>query len=229
MDPRYERLRLEVEQYFTPEHRADEPSDIRRSPSGAYELEVTPYHTKPGAWDYSRGVVRRSRDRTVVADIKRNYGSFWHAWVQQSGNEYLLCGEDYQGYSVINLTSGTHHRHFPEEAYAGGGFCWVAAYPSPDGRTLAVDGCFWACPYELVIYDLAEPERIPLPELHRIGDLYACKGWGADGDFVFERHYEVRASDGVRIDALPIEEINALLRQPGAITGKSELIHWRRR
>jgi hypothetical protein len=229
MDPRYQSLRSEVEQYFTPEHRSDEPVEVRLSPSGAFVLEVSSYHTRPGAWDYSRGVVRRARDGRIVADVKRNHGSFWHAWVSRGdGSEYLLCGEDYQGYSIINLRSGVQHRYFPEEAYNGTGFCWVAAYPSPDGRTVAVDGCYWACPYELVLYDFTEPETLPLRELDRISDLRACKGWTPEGDFVFERHYEVRASDEARLDSLPSEEVNRLLRDPNAIVGKSEISIWRR-
>jgi hypothetical protein len=74
--------------------------------------------------------------------VKRNFGHFWHSWIEHAdGNEYLLCGEDYQGYSVINLTAGRCTAYFPEEGYKGRGFCWTAAFPSPDRRVLAVDGC----------------------------------------------------------------------------------------
>ena len=35
----------------------------------------------------------------------------------------------------------------------------VAAYLSPDGHTLAVDGCHWACPYEYRFFDFTDPAR----------------------------------------------------------------------
>lgn len=228
-DKRYQEIRNEVEKYFTPQNRLDEPAEQHRSPSGVYELEISSYSTEAGAWHFSRGIVRTTSDQSVVADVKRNFASFWHAWVPHpNGHEYLLCGEDYQGYSVIDLATGAHHRYFPEDAYKGTGFCWTAAYPSRDGTIVAVDGCYWACPYELVFFDFSEPERLPFPEIQRISDVYACKGWQEDGSFVFERHYEVRARDGVRLDDLPAEDLDLLLKQREPTEGKSEVRAWRR-
>ena len=54
---------------------------------------------------------------------------------------------------MVNLTRRLTHTYFPEEAYNGGGFCWAAAYPSPDCSLLAVDGCYWGAPYEVVLYE----------------------------------------------------------------------------
>lgn len=121
----------------------------------------------------------------VVADVKRNYGIFWFAWVQRGDREYLLCGEDYQGYNVIDLNFGPNVLTFPHEAYKGMGFCWTAAYPSPTGDTIAVEGCYWACPYELVFYDFTNPSRSPLPELFRVEDLERAEGWVSDHEFRF--------------------------------------------
>jgi len=38
-------------------------------------------------------------------------------------------------------------------------FCWAATVLSPDGRTLLVDGCHWACPYEYRFYDFTDPAK----------------------------------------------------------------------
>lgn len=121
----------------------------------------------------------------LLDDVRRNYGLFWFAWVTRDGLDYLLCGEDYQGYNVIDLAGGRNVLTFPEAAYKGGGFCWTAVHPSPSGRTLAVEGCYWACPYELVFYDLPEPTRSPLPELGRVQDLYDIKGWTGEHQFLY--------------------------------------------
>jgi hypothetical protein len=47
----------------------------------------------------------------------------------------------------------------------------VAVYPSPDGLVLAVDGCYWACPYEIVFFDFANPASLPLPEIDRCEEV----------------------------------------------------------
>jgi hypothetical protein len=99
--------------------------------------------------------------------------------------EYLLCGEDYQGYNVIDLKREVNELTFPPEAYEGQGFCWGAAYPSPTGQLIAVDGCYWGGPNEVVIFDFAVPCLSPLPELTRIEDTLNVKGWLNDTEFEF--------------------------------------------
>jgi hypothetical protein len=42
-------------------------------------------------------------------------------------------------------------------------------------RFLAVEGCYWACPYELAI--ISEPLFRPLPELFRAEALDVTVGW----------------------------------------------------
>lgn len=133
----------------------------------------------------------------VIADVRRNYGIFWHEWCEYSnGFEYLLCGEDYQGYNVINLDRQTNNSFFPDSAYEGHGFCWAKVFASPGGNFLAVDGCYWACPYELVLYDFTEPDLLPLKELTRIDDLRDSEGWINENTFLISREVECRKSDG---------------------------------
>lgn len=229
MDPRYQQRRVEMEKFFTPENEINEPPKIHQSPSGKYELTISRYHTKPKSWDYSRGIVNRLADNAAITDIKRNYAAFWHAWVNhRNGSEYLLCGEDYQGYSVINLGTGEHHIHFPERGYSGGGFCWAKVSPSPDGIVLAVEGCIWAGPYELVFQDFSNPEQLPLPELSRIEDVAECPGWKDNGTFVFQRGFDVRASDGALLEQLPEDEQERLYKIPKAIGYKTETGEWHR-
>ncbi len=93
------------------------------------------------------------------------------------GQEFLLCGEDYQGYNVIDLERGENKVFFPAEGFDGHGFCWTQVHPSPDGLVLAVEGCYWACPYALVLYDFCNPSKLPLPELARLEEYYDVIGW----------------------------------------------------
>jgi hypothetical protein len=208
MDEQYQERRSHIERFFIPEHKIAGSGKKVVAPTGNYELEIYRYSTGPNSWDYSRGIVRRLADNLVVADIKRNYGHFWHAWVNHpDGNEYLLCGEDYQGYTVVNLTAGTSEAFFPEKGYKGFGFCWTGAYSSPDGLVLAVDGCVWACPYEIVFFDFSDPANLPLPEIDRCEDITdPVIGWIDNETFVFTVCYEVRKADGIKYSDLSDQE-----------------------
>lgn len=163
------------------------------SPSGAFLLAIDRYATGPRTWQYSRGLVTRVSDGKVIADVKRNYGHFLHSWVQHpNGKEYLLCGEDYQGYMVVELSSADVKIHLPCSAENGGGFCWAAIRPSPDGTVLAVQGCIWAAPYDLVFYDFSEPLNLPLVEIGRVEEIGEMIGWESDSIFAVEHEFTVR-------------------------------------
>lgn len=211
MDVRYLKKRESVEAFFTETALVRDDRQVVVSPFGDYELTIDPYSTGPHTWKYSRGRVRRSKSPDVIADVKRNYGHFWHAWVRHAnGNDYLLCGEDYQGQTVVNLSTGGTVSYFPEEGHDGTGFCWTVAFPSPDTRFLAVEGCVWACPYEVVFFDFSDPDQLPYPELLRVADLYDSLGWQDDGSFRMTREIEVRKSDGKPYEDLSEDEQVAL-------------------
>lgn len=206
----YQLWREEIQQFFDPKNIEGE-SQIHHSPSKDFSLSIERYKTGENTWSYTRGIVTDTKSGKIIADIKRNYSHFWHAWSQHhNGNEYLLCGEDYQGQTVVNLTKGTVTNYFPEEGFKGAGFCWTAAYPSPDSRILAVEGCYWACPYEVVFFDFTDPDHLPYKELKRVWDIGKVKGWNDDGTFVVEKEVEIRKSDGIPYDELSQEEQDAL-------------------
>lgn len=218
LDERYMERRKRVEGMFTVEKLKPDSIRVELSPSGKYQLEIRTYTTGEKTWDYTRGIVTKIEESKPIADVKRNYHHFWHAWFQHpNGNEYLLCGEDYQGYSVVNLTTREYHCYFPEDAYRGAGFCWASAYPSPDGLALVVDGCYWACPYELVLYDLSNPDALPLPEIKRMADacMYDSDGWDDNNTFRYVR--EIDGDD----DAEPVSEPGYFLRNEPS-TAKEE-------
>lgn len=81
--------------------------------------------------------------------------------------EYLVCGEDYQGYTIINVTDARVHNFVPDDWLNGTGFCWISHTFVPETQELKVEGCFWACPYEIVTYDFSDPDTVPLKELKR--------------------------------------------------------------
>lgn len=150
---------------WKPENKLPDKDELYTSPSGKYSLTIQYFGTGKDTWSVTKGIVC-SND--VIAEVKRNYHYFWFEWVEDhpNGKDYLLCGEDYQGYTVVDLMDGLVHNYLPESAKQGAGFCWIGVDGSEKTK-LVVEGCYWAFPYEVVEYDFSNPETLPLPELSR--------------------------------------------------------------
>ena len=129
------------------------------SPSGAYKLVVIPHKTREGSWNVTEGLVYRQGSDKPIERVCRNYSSFPFLWVEphNNGHSYLVCGEDYQGQTVIELDTGKRRDHLPEAATEGFGFCWVHYKYDPGTDLITVAGCIWAAPYEYRFYDFSDP------------------------------------------------------------------------
>ena len=225
----YLRKREEIERAFQFAKPLENEHEMFPSPDGRYTLEVSRYQN-PSGWNYSRGVVRQVASGDVIADIRRNIGAFPYAWVYHvNGRSYLICGEDYQGQTVIDLDAAHSKTFVPEEAERGAGFCWDAIYPSPVGRTMAVDGCYWACPYEWVFFDCPDPMSLPYVELERI-DSPADKPsqWVDSTTFRCFIEFDVRKADGVPLDDLPEDERDRLESNWDLVSNRTAELVWRR-
>lgn len=89
---REEAYRIQKAAYFAPENaRLDERKE-ELSPSGKYKLAVTPFSTRPGAWCYSQGLVYRTSDGCLIAEVQRNYHAMPFAWIEghTNGHDYLV-------------------------------------------------------------------------------------------------------------------------------------------
>jgi hypothetical protein len=228
MNERYEQRRADFEHRFR--SAVVDPATIERStsPSGLYDLETAEYVIAGQAARYSRGRLSSVKDGALLADVKRNYSQFWHAWIAHAnGSEYLLCGEDYQGQTVVNLTLRAVHNVFPESGHSGDGFCWVAAYPSPDTSLLAVDGCYWGCPYEIVIMDFRTPDQLPYKEIGRFPEIWEWNGWLDNETFEYTRRVDVRKSDGTPCEVLSEAEIEELQGEASGIESRRQLRRFR--
>lgn len=149
----------DLDQYFIPENERPEFRQQRTSPSGKYELVTTAYGTKPGCWSVTEGAVRIAGSDGHIATVRRNYSAFPFLFVEghPNGHDYLICGEDYQGQTIIELDTGKRRDYLPEAAAKGHGFCWSSYRFDATAQILIVCGCFWACPYEFRFYDFAAP------------------------------------------------------------------------
>lgn len=134
---------------------------------GKYKLVVTPYKVGKGYWDYTEGVVYNQQNE-IIATIQRNYSSFWYCFIEDhiDGHDYLLCGADYQGQTVIQLDTGQRVDYIPKAAKHGMGFCWIETKQiSP--TNILVTGCYWAFPTETLVVDFTNPMVLPYPIIER--------------------------------------------------------------
>ena len=90
---------------------------------------------------YTKGIIT-DIDHKTIDTIYRNFDPFVFSWVDANGEEYLLCGLDYQGYSIVNLMKKETKHFVPEEAYEGRGFCWAEITYFQRKKILVVDGCY---------------------------------------------------------------------------------------
>lgn len=120
------------------------------SPSGRYQLAIDDLAQT------SRGIVTRLSDGAIVCDLTRNFDTFHHTFVVKGDREYLIAGRSYMSQTIVDLDRGAEYEP-PGDQEDGGAFIWVSAFLSPGGNTLAVDGCIWACPYEVRFFDFTNP------------------------------------------------------------------------
>jgi hypothetical protein len=168
-DSQFLNERADMMYYFQDKFYNPEETEIVHSPSGKFILEIRHYNHEEGIrrYNYTKGIVTDS-DHKIIDIIYRNYDPFLFSWVEVNGTEYLLCGLDYQGYSIVNLSNNESKHYVPEEAYKGQGFCWAEIIYFQQKKLIVVDGCYWAYPYELVFYDFSNPMNVPFKDVFRV-------------------------------------------------------------
>ena len=170
------------------------------------------------SWSYTRGRVSHAETGAALADVKRNYSGFPFLWVEDhpSGHDYLLCGEDYQGQTFIELDTARRRDFLPDEAAKGFGFCWADYELMPDGVTLKVEGCYWACPYEYKFFDVSDPIEKGWPELglpEEVGGLDTSDRTSLhweDGMLVWRSHDWLWKESGLRHSERELKESRLL-------------------
>lgn len=209
--------RSEKSKYFKDDNIVADSTTTYKSQSGKYELTIIQYKTEEKAWNYSLGKVYliSGSEKQLIAEIQRNYHSFPYSFVEEhpNGHDYLVCGEDYQGQTIIELDTGKRKDWIP----AMGGYCWKQITPSPSKTLLFVDGCYWACPGDSIIVDFSSPLSPPFDRLNGDFTINSFKGWNEDDSCEIEIEYETRKSDGKPISELSEDEQDALEKdlEPG--------------
>jgi hypothetical protein len=160
-----------IDEYFTEENLKPNREEIFTE-NGKYFLEIRYYKVgtpEDHYWNFSRGRVFNAKTKELLFDIKRNYSAFWYLFIEHpNGNDYLICGRDYHGgYNIFDLTNKKEYANNPAHEPYRELFCWVDVKFDLDTQTLLVEGCYWACTFEIVTFDFHDPTKLPLTEISR--------------------------------------------------------------
>jgi hypothetical protein len=145
---------------------------VHDSPSGLYRLRIWLSKKIPGYWQWSIAEIENISTHENISVVHRNYPAFPFAWAEghPDGHNYLLCGEDYQGQTVIQLDTGLRKDYLPIASRMGTAFCWVLiddidleSHPPQ----VQVIGCYWGAGEENVLYDFSSPMDLPYREIER--------------------------------------------------------------
>ncbi len=71
-----------------------------------------------------------------------------------NGRQYLLFRIDLYGYGIYDIAAGKDFFYIPDEAET---FIWVDPFYNSANDILAVEGCYWACPGDIIILDFEKP------------------------------------------------------------------------
>ena len=170
--------------FFSPEYRAlREPYDYLLNDEYLQETE-----TKTLAQDFSLVILHYRDDRRKVS-LPYGWDCFLYRlvngrgevlyetvgyeddgvffdWIEHSnGKRYLVFRKELYGYSVLDVDALRDYHFFPEESLRGGEtFIWTGTHYNRKTDLLVVEGCFWACPSDLLVVDFSDPARVPYPE-----------------------------------------------------------------
>jgi hypothetical protein len=181
--------------FFVAENLIPDSLEEHFSPSRKYKLTLVNYKTLPEYGDYSLAKIYLDQNERELFEVKRNYGHFPFCFVEKhpAGHDYLICGEDYQGQTILELDTGRRIDYLPEGAKKGVGFCWADISASVEKDVLAVVGCFWACPYAVRFIDFSEPMQPPFLVLSEI--QYASDNPALHSEWSATKGVQIVASD----------------------------------
>jgi hypothetical protein len=159
---RIEELRQDIAKHIDRNAMIPEAYEESLSPSGQYRMTFKSYRTKntDRNWSVAEIEIADVATSRVLHRYARGDDSCFYAWVTKGSDEFLLLSEDIEGQSIYSPTL----RRFESVAPEDDTFIWCIFHPSPSGRYLAVEVCYWGCPYMVIIYDFTDPMSLPLPK-----------------------------------------------------------------
>jgi hypothetical protein len=160
-----EKIRAKIKKDFNEQPFKKTDAETFISPSNKFRLETTAFLLKDPDWELTKVEIYEQDSNEKLFDFFVNDGRFFHGWLTKNNIDYLICAEDiFGGQTVVDLTNHKLVGYSPDED----GFIWTDFHLSPDGKTLAAIGCYWACPYVIKLFDFTDPMTLPLTEIKEI-------------------------------------------------------------
>ena len=202
------------------------------SPSGKYTLKITPcafdLHRN---WAYTLGDVFSKSMGGVpiqISQVLRDHHVFPFVFCEDhpDGHDYLLCGEDYQGLTVVRLDIGDRVDYIEKEAESNRGFSWADCQVSPDKTRIAIEGGYWAQGFEVHVLDFRTPFDPPYVRVGKDFVQYHDRliAWKGNDQYLVEREQEYRTSDGKALTLLPDSERLEAIAEPEGTRNKKVVL-----
>lgn len=172
-----EKIREEIKTHFDINSSLGFTKLISQSEYGLYYIETEHYkQSKSNSdWIISKIYVHHLENQKVIFEYLTNHDDDFHTWICKNGNDYLLFPEVQGGQSILDISEQKLYSFYSEDDP----FIWVDIFISPDKTKLAVMGCYWACPTELVIYDCNDLTNLPYVPIYRqlLENNFEIEGW----------------------------------------------------
>jgi hypothetical protein len=186
--PEYLLVRESYEWLFETNGTSDDPIILGNGKYYAEVISYDQYRTENGLKRNYCGARISVRDEhgQIITDFKMIGENlvFLELIKHQNGKEYFIFRKDLYGYSVMDIESGVTVDYIPRKSFIPLGgvhmeeetfICCGAAYCKIN-NILAIDGCYWACPYDFEFYDFSNPMNLPFPLIGNAFDLVKRKG-----------------------------------------------------
>ena len=146
----------------------DEPERVTELENGyrvTYDYYSDTQHCLPGYAPAEGEICRFYHQNELVFTWKNTYGRSRMAKLihHSNGNDYFVFDEDLYGYSVLDLKTLECMHYLPAESYreppeaSEETFLWCDCFYNPQTDLLAVEGCYWAAPYGVIVVDFRRP------------------------------------------------------------------------
>jgi len=102
-------------------------------------------------------------DENLVYEYISEYGHpFFCTLISHSnGRQYLAYKENLYGYSVFDIRSNETFKYIPATSWKGGEtFIATDIYYNSANDMVVAEGCYWACPYGVFLFEVKEPMKL---------------------------------------------------------------------
>lgn len=210
-DPWYEERRSRAIQLVSLGRPLKGKREKRQSPSGKYTLDLMLYAVKDENCPfYSIVEIIRNSDGDRVGKVVRNEADFPFLFIEdhKDGKDYLICAEDYQGFTIINITDGKKYDYVAEKAKRGMSLRITDFFLSQNKENLAIEGHTKSKPSDIVetdeihFYHINDISKLPYTEVDkRITFAYdKVIGWESNERFIVSRIEDCIMPTGVCLD-----------------------------